>query len=231
MKRTVTSGNIGGKPWFDLECIVKRRVVRKALRKFNAVKSDSNSNVFRINYTEERREYKQLLKEKRAVHKENTIKTLEENAKDARKFWSTIKSIMKKEQHISSVTSQAWFDPFNKVLDCESLSVSDNEVENTALASIFGPVESVDSLDDVISVSEVQAAIKALKDNKAAGPDGLSSEFFRYSTPCALHFLTEYFNKLFSTGTFPSNGLNRLSFQYTKKVTLILPVIIEEYHC
>ena len=57
MKRTVTRGNIGGKPWFDLECIVKRRVVRKALRKFNAVKSDSNSNELRINYIEERREY------------------------------------------------------------------------------------------------------------------------------------------------------------------------------
>ena len=177
MKRTVTSGNISGKPWFDLECIVKRRV-RKALRKFNAVKSDSNSNEFRINYTEERREYKQLLKEKRAVHKENIIKTLEENAKDTRKFWSTIKSIMKKEQHISSVTSQEWFDHFNTILDCESLSVSDNEVENNALASTFGHVEPVDTLHDVISVSEVQAAIKALKDNKAAGPDGLRSDFF-----------------------------------------------------
>ena len=124
---------------------------------------------------------------------------------------------MKKEQHISSVTSQAWFDPFNKVLDCESLSVSDNEVENTALASIFLPVESVDSLDDVISVSEVQAAIKALKDNKAAGPDGLSSDFFRQSAPCALHFLTEYFNKLFSTGTFPSEWSESVILPIYKK--------------
>ena len=167
-----------------LNYYLKRRVVHKALRKFNAVKTDSNSNGFRINYTKERREYKQLLKEKRAVHKESIIKTLEENAKDTRKFWSTIKSIMKKEQHISSVTSREWLDHFNKVLDCETLSVSDKEVENNALASTFGPVESVDSLDNVISVSEVQAAIKALKDNKAAGPDGLSSEFFRYTAPC-----------------------------------------------
>ena len=65
-------------------------------------------------------------------------------------------------------------------------------------------MESDDTLDGVISVSEVQAAIKALKDNKTAGLDGLSSEFFRYSAPCVLHFLTEYFNKLFNTGTFPS---------------------------
>ena len=80
MKRIVTSGNVSGKPWFDLECTIKRRVVRKALRKFNAVKSDSNSNELRINYIEERREYKQLLKQKRAVHKEN-IKSLEKTNK------------------------------------------------------------------------------------------------------------------------------------------------------
>ena len=69
MKRTVTSGNISGKPWFiDIECIEKGRVVRKALTKFNAVKRDSNSNEFRINYNEERREHKPL-KQKRAAKK------------------------------------------------------------------------------------------------------------------------------------------------------------------
>ena len=157
-----------------------RKASCKALRKFNAVKSDSNSNELRIKYIEERREYKQLLKQKRADHKEN-IKALEKrkkNAKDPRKFWSTIKSIMKKEQHTNSVTSQEWLDHFSKVLDCESLLVSDNEVENNDLASSFGPGESVDILDAVITASEVQAAIKALKDNKAAGPDGLSSDLF-----------------------------------------------------
>ena len=94
---------------------------------------------------------------------------------------------MKKEQHISSVTSQEWFDHFNTSLDCESLSVSDNKVENNALASTFGPVVSVDTLDGVISVSEVQAAIKALKDNKAAGSDGLSSEFFSDIQPLVFY--------------------------------------------
>ena len=80
--------------------------------------------------------------------------------------------------HIKSVTSHEWLDHFSKVLDCESLPVSDNEVENNDLASTFGPGESVDILDAVITASEVQAAIKALKDNKAAGPDGLSNDFF-----------------------------------------------------
>ena len=97
------------------------------------------------------------------------------------------------------------------------LSASDNEIENIALASTFGPVESLDTLDGAISVSEVQAAIKALKDNKVAGPDGLSNDFFRYSAPCVLHFLTEYFNKLFDTGTFPSEGSESVILPIHKK--------------
>ena len=122
--------------------------------------------------------------------------------------------IMKKEQHINSVTSQEWVDHFNVVLDCKSLSVGDNKVENNDLASTFGPVESVDTPGCIITVSEVQAAIKALKDNKVAGPDGLSSKFFRFSAPCVLHFLTEYFSKLFNTGMFPSEWSIALIWPY-----------------
>ena len=53
MERTVTSGNISGKPWFDLECTEKRCVVRKALTKFKAGKRDSNSNEFTITLKKE----------------------------------------------------------------------------------------------------------------------------------------------------------------------------------
>ena len=57
------------------------------------------------------------------------------------------------------------------------------------------------TLDGVITVSELQDAINALKNSKAAGPDGLSSECFRQSAPCVVLFVTEYFSILFNTGT------------------------------
>ena len=82
---------------------------------------------------------------------------------------------------------------------------------------MFGPGESVDTLDGVITVSAVQAAVKTLKDNKAAGTDGLSSEYFRYPAPCVLHFLTEYFNKLFTTGTFLSEWSESVILPIYKK--------------
>ena len=84
-------------------------------------------------------------------------------------------------------------------------------------------MESDDTLDGVISVSEVQAAIKALKDNKTAGPDGLSSEFFRYSAPGVLHCLTEYLSKLFNTGTFPSEWSESVILPIYKKCDVNFP--------
>ena len=66
-----------------------------------------------------------------------------------------------------------------------------------------------DSLDQEITQLEVQDAIRALKSNKAAGPDGFSGEFYKYSAPSIITFFTKYFNKLFEAGTFPSQCANR----------------------
>ena len=60
-----------------------------------------------------------------------------------------------------------------------------------------------DTLEVDITQLEVLSAIRALKNNKAPGPDGLSGEFYKYAAPCVVEFLSQYFNKLFDTGTFP----------------------------
>ena len=116
---------------------------------------------------------------------------------------------MRKEQHFNSITSQEWVDHFNKVLDSSAFPVNDNEAENYRsqnyeLVNSPRHIKTCDTLDDVISISEIHDAIKALKNNNAAGPDGLSGEFFKYSALCGVRFPTEYFNKRFGSGTFPS---------------------------
>ena len=60
-----------------------------------------------------------------------------------------------------------------------------------------------DTLDQDITQVEVQDAIRALKNNKAPGPDGLCGELYKYSAPFVEFFLTKYFNKPFQSGTFP----------------------------
>ena len=60
-----------------------------------------------------------------------------------------------------------------------------------------------DILEVDIMQLEVLDAIRALKNNKAPGPDGLNGEFYKHAAPCVAEFLTQYFNKLFDAGTFP----------------------------
>ena len=86
----------------------------------------------------------------------------------------------------------------------------------------------LDDLDQEISESEVRFAIKNLKNNKAAGLDGVSSEFLKSADEIIVPFLTKLFNKMFDTGYFPDqkNGVNRLLCLYTKKVITTIQIII-----
>ena len=58
-------------------------------------------------------------------------------------------------------------------------------------------------LNQPFTEDEINAAIKALKDLKAAGPDGLIGEFYKSSTIYIVPFLVKFFNFLFDHGLFP----------------------------
>ena len=63
----------------------------------------------------------------------------------------------------------------------------------------------IESLDRDISEAEVYEAICMLKNGKAAGPDGMISEFLKNSACSVVPFLVRYLNKLFSSGSYPDN--------------------------
>jgi hypothetical protein len=91
MLKTFTQGKIKDNPWFDSECRETRSMLRKALRKYIKASNDVQAKDLRTTYTEERKHYKLLIKQKKSDHKKNILRTLEESGKDSNKFWSTIK--------------------------------------------------------------------------------------------------------------------------------------------
>ena len=96
----------------------------------------------------------------------------------------------------SAITSDEWFRHFYEVfnLDCTCVETSfDDSIRNEVDIELHG-VSGMLEVD--IMQPEVLDAIKALKNNKAPCPDGLSSEFYKYAAPCVVEFLTQYFNKL-----------------------------------
>ena len=61
-----------------------------------------------------------------------------------------------------------------------------------------------ETLNQPITVGEIKTAIRALKDQKAADPDGLSiGEFYKNSTVHVLPFLVKFFRFIFDHGLFP----------------------------
>ena len=100
--------------------------------------------------------------------------------------------------------------------------VNDIDVDAIAEPLINAENES-GALDEDVTQLKVQDAIKALNNYKAAGPDGLSGEFFKYSAPRVVSFLTKYFNKLFESSVFPIGWSESLIQPLHKKADKICP--------
>ena len=74
-----------------------------------------------------------------------------------------------------------------------------NFLENTRQEALTPRYE---ELDKYISMAELKKAISGLKNNKAAGPDALIYELFKYMDKLHPLLLTLY-NKILATGHFP----------------------------
>ena len=187
--------------------------MRQALRKFVKYSTKTGANELRTIYTEERKKYKSLIKDKKSEHKKNVLTSLEQNKHDPKTFWKTVKSATAKVSVQSCITQEEWFNNFSKVFDCDSDGVSNSErsdaIEDIILDEVTadGSLEALnteincDSFECDITEVEVRDAIQSLKSGKAPGPDGLNGEFYKYSAHCVVAFLTKYFDKLFDSGT------------------------------
>jgi hypothetical protein len=191
------------KPWFDYECKVLRSNTRFLLRLFKSLKTSFIAKDIREEYANSKKMYKSLLKQKRIGHKHETVETLRKNIHDSKKFWGTIKmSTSQNNSCANSISIDEWFRHFKNVFNDLATLSSCHSQSNEDNFDVF-PLVDISPLNAEITENEVGAAISALKQGKAAGLDGISGEFYKFSSPCVTKFLTVYFNKLFNTGSFP----------------------------
>jgi exonuclease III len=202
MKVTHSVGSEKLKVWFDLECKQSRQQLRRSLRRFHT----SNCVEDRHEYAEKRRQYKELLRNKKRTHKEKILGDLNNYANDPRKFWETLRSVRRKDSAArNSISSQQWHDHFKNVFNTPSDGEHhDADVLNDVTFNIMNDdVTDCDVVNAPITEEEVRAAIKALKNQKAAGPDSLIGEFYKHSCEQILPFFIKFFNHLFDNGLFP----------------------------
>ena len=98
-KRTVVNKHGKSHDWFDSECSINRRKVRKQLRKYRRMLNVDDRNAFCI----ARREYKNLLKNKKKQHNDTLLNMLLASLKSQRDFWEAVHKVSFKRKFTDSV--------------------------------------------------------------------------------------------------------------------------------
>lgn len=219
MQKTIYFGIEKSKVWFDVECRHSRQVLRKFLHKFTKFNTDE----VRLAYIQKRREYKELLKNKKQSHKENVKQLLQHNIGNPRQFWEAVRSVRPKAGVVkNSISAVQWFDHFYGVFNENNVDAEADIAFDTFYYNAHSDISS-ESLNSPISVSEVVNAITSLKNQKAAGPDRLIGEFYKNSADVILPFLVKLFNYIFDNGIFPEEWTVAVIQPLHKKGDLNLP--------
>ena len=101
-------------------------------------------------------------------------------------------------EETSKVCKDEWFEHFASLHQAENATSS-----HPNLADI--PVKEDDLLDRDIEICEVQEAINKLKSGKSPGEDGLGADIFKHIDQDCMEALTAIYNKIYSSGEFPTS--------------------------
>ena len=119
------------------------------------------------------------------------------------------------------------FSQLNKDKNVHDVSEVDRASDHTVFENAY--------LNGPFSEDEVMAVLSQLKCGKAAGPDLLINEFFKYSRTTTCSLLTKMFNVVLLTGALPGMGVHRYVFGhslvYIIKVLFIFPLLCKYVYC
>ena len=152
-------------------------------------------------YSQKRKEYKELMKAKKITHKQRILESLQKNMNDPQKFWVVIRSARPRSSRLSNISKESWLNHFYGVFNSEFAGNDDMEVSGDRYIDAC----SDDLLNCNITEYEICNAVKALKSNKAAGPDGMIGEFYKYGINCIMPFFIKYFIYIFEKGVYPTD--------------------------
>ena len=239
MKSVILPNKTKEQQWFDNECKIKRREVRKYLRHFNnsTVKVNkmineqekrSNNEVIHNNedienekeksyslrhdYCVARREYNRLLDRKRKLYNVEVMDRLSVSTNNAKDFWNVMHQIAPKRMYKkNSIDEKTWFAYFKELLDKEDI--------------LAGSTDNISYEEDGeelvfnrhITAEEVELALKELKSQKAAGPDMIVGELLKFASGQIIPFFVTFFNYIFDRGIYPQSWTESIILPLYKK--------------
>ena len=201
--------------WFDEECLIKKKEVRRYLYKHK----HNKNNQTRADFVKIRTEYKKLIKEKRKHFSKYKVKKIVSHLKqNNNSFWSEIKNISTKEHVQNNINLDTWFTYFKNFFQHAQndppICFEECELYNNILT---GDVYNELLKNNDICLDEVKQAFNKVKPGKAVGVDQVSNEMLKCSDTLIIPFMHAMFKYLFTNGVFPDNWSTSIIVPIFKK--------------
>ena len=178
------------KRWFDSECYSKRNIVLNTLHRLRRNVRDAE--LMKL-YTEERKSYKKMIKEKKKEYLEREAKREADKAtKDP-----FIALRPRKQAQTQNISMKEWEDHFSKILNKQGIQTPPKEEKQPQTTT-------EENTGEHLQEEDIKKAIKILKKEKAAGPDNIHNEHIKDTTDFLQHIWTKLFNKCLAVGRIPT---------------------------
>lgn len=213
-KRVLLGGGQREMLWFDRMCSQAKTKARRLLSTFRQSKKVED----RIAYVKARKDYKELIKNKKARFRREKARHLASLENNGKIFWKEIKKLSgnKRVKVSQKINDTEWFDYFKGLFNIDEVSVDWNAgVEGQGEAG--EGTDLCEELNAVITEEEVKEAVRRLKKGKACGTDGVLAEMLKLVDSSALRFLTKLFNVLFDRGVYPDEWSKAIIVPIYKK--------------
>ena len=198
------------KQWYDHTCEELGRRLRTTAKLLAA---SPNNPHFRSNHCQTRKQYKKLLKNKKTEWKNHMIEKLEQAEKqDPKEYWKLVNELREKKQNGCYFEAERFTQFFEKLY---SAPEEKNKKIEEYVENILNHVPFI-SKEPNFTLEELIKAIKALKCNKAAGPDRIPAEMIKSSSEPILKILLKTMNKIKSSFQYPEKwaiGITSLLFK------------------
>ena len=189
------------KPWFDKECIHKKKEATSQLNKLARINNRKQPRRYQKEkrvYINKKLEYQRLVKDKRRIYNKKAKEKLINDCKDSRSFWSTIRKLNTRKIKWPNITIQQWQNHYTNLFNPETSGLNQQPMTEDIDQEV-----SVEELDQDISPQELERAFKKLKKDKATGVDEISAEILLHTKNNIQSYLIQIFNKIFQMGYFP----------------------------
>ncbi|KAI5717340.1 hypothetical protein M8J77_004178 [Diaphorina citri] len=175
--------------WFNRDCAIKKRKLRRTMRKCKRKKYEENTIKELI---EDRKAYKlAIANSKKELNLD--IKEKIKNTKNRIQLWEVINRFKIRKKNTNKISKENW----ERFLKDTYLDV---DYESLNMTDVRHPV-----LDSEITVDEILAVLKKVKTKKSPGADGIPYEFYKNLPQEGLQYLHCLFNQIMDEEKVPTN--------------------------